>query len=219
MVFILYGLSSFAALGLHINDDYWMSGLTSKSLLSHPYLAKQYIIFQDFENSFPYLISLISIFASIFQSIFQFLMLFLIFNKIGRWFVFLWGMNFFILSLFVIQLSYLPHIEIIIWLTIFLPVTLKKDKIKLFYDDYCNLCKKSMLFFKKFNINDSIEFFAISKSYDVYNKHSLTEKDVKAYMAGIKSGKVYIGYDLYYEIVKANPLYWVFIPFFFSVYA
>ena len=214
IVFIMYGLSSFAALGLHLKDYYWINGLTTKSLLSSAYLSNYYDFFRNLEVSFPNLMSLISINSGITQSVFQFLMIPLVFTLWGRYFVFSWGMIFFLVSLFVLNLSYLPHLELIIWLAIFVPIRFNSEKINIFYDDYCNLCKKVMKFFKLINFNGRFNFVAISKNNEAYSKHNLSEKEVKSYMAGTYKGKVYVGFDLYFIIIRINPLMWGLFPLF-----
>ena len=47
------------------------------------------------------------------------LMIPLLFNKYGFKFIKLWGLGFFLVSLFFIQLGSLPHLELIIWFIIF----------------------------------------------------------------------------------------------------
>lgn len=119
--FILYATISFGALLLHIQDDFWLNGLTTKSLLLNSFLCKHYDWFRWIDGQFPGLLSVLSISATVLQSIFQFLMVGLIFFKTGRRFVFWWGMNFFIISFFFINLSYLPHVEIVYWLLVLSP--------------------------------------------------------------------------------------------------
>lgn len=126
--FFVYGLISFGALLMHVQDYFWINGLTVKSLLSNSYLSLYYNEFRWFETNFPNISSVFSIVAGILQSIFQFFMIFLVFSKIGTFFVKWWGMQFFLISLFVINLSYLPHVEIILWLLILFPsLTIKRN--------------------------------------------------------------------------------------------
>jgi len=135
--FVWYALISLGALTLHIQDDFWIKGLTIKSLLTNSYLCRSYHSFRWIELNFPNLLSFISILGGVAQSVFQFLMLPLIFFVIGRKFIVIWGFNFFVISLFFINLSYLPHIEIIYWALIFirLPQTNKKSTQEFNYQD------------------------------------------------------------------------------------
>lgn len=217
-IFLFYGLISLGAIGYHLLDPYWIDALTIKSLLSNSYLSNSYESFRYLESSFPISISVLSFVGVIGQSLFQFLMMFLVFNKWGNFFVKWWGAQFFIISLFSINLSYLPHIEILLWLMIFFPISLTKEKVKIIYDDHCNLCKKAMLFFKKYNFNNRFEFKALSKNRELYESNNLTEKEVKTYMVGWYKGKIFKGYDLYFRLLIVNPLFWCLIPFFIVGY-
>lgn len=214
IVFLMYGISSFAALALHLKDYYWINGLTTKCLLSSAYLSNYYEFFRILEDLSPTAISLFSISGGIFQSIFQFLMIPLLFVLWGRYFVFFWGINFFLISLFVLNLSYLPHVELIIWLAIFLPINVRSQRVDIFYDDYCSLCKKAMKSLKLMNFNGRYNFVPISNNNEAYSKYDLSEKKVKSYMAGIYKGKVYVGFDLYMILIRINPVLWVLFPLF-----
>ena len=217
-IFFLYGVISLGALGYHIQDEYWMNALTIKSLLSNSYLSDSYLSFRWAENNFPQLVSVLSVIGILGQSLFQFFMLFLIFTKWGGYFVKLWGLQFFVISLLVINLSYLPHIEIILWFIIFYPIKMSQNVISIIYDDHCNLCKKAMMFFKKYNFNNRYKFIALSKNRVLYEEHRLTEKEVKTYMVGWYKGELYKGYDLYFRLMLVNPLFWMLIPLFIIGY-
>ena len=119
--FVFYALLSFVALSFHLVDPFWLSGLTTKSLLTNSYLCKHYQLFRSFEGYAPVALSLFSIFSAIGQSVFQLLMIPLMFWRWGRHFVCLWGFSFFLISLLFIHLSYLPHIELVLWTLIFVP--------------------------------------------------------------------------------------------------
>ena len=214
LIFFIYAFISFGALLYHIVDETWMQGLTIKMLLTNSYLCEHYAMFRSIDAGAPSLFSLMSIGGAIAQSIFQFLMLPLIYFRWGRKFVFWWGLIFFLISFFFINLSMLPHLEILIWLLIFLPITRTRERIQILYDDHCNLCKRAMRFFKLINFNDRIEFLALSTSRAVYEEHGLNEKEVKAYMAGVYRGKVKKGYDLYVVIARINPIMYPLLPLF-----
>ena len=213
--FISYALTSFGALTLHLIDPYWIQGLTLYSALTNSYLFKFYETARYIEAVSPNLLFIVSIIGIILQSIFQFLMIPLIFFKWGRRYVVIWGMIFFLISLIGINLSYLPHVEILFWLLIFFPINTRKQKVKIIYDDYCNLCTNGMRFLKAINFNGRYEFIALSKNKELYEKEGLTEKEVRTYMVGWVGTKKYIGYSLYIEILKVNPLLYILLPFFY----
>ncbi len=212
--FCLYAISSFYALIIHVQDDYWMNGITVKAMLTNSFLCKHALLFRNIESNMPFLIDFISVSGVIFQSIFQILMIPLVFTRIGKVFVVVWGFIFFSISLLFLSLSYLPHLEIIIWFIIFCPIVTSQDKIQILYDDKCNLCKKALKFFKTFNINGMYEFMPISKNQSFITEHALNNDDLIINMTGIYKQKIYKGYDLYALIFLNNPILCVLYPFF-----
>lgn len=183
-------------------------------MLSNSFLCKEALFFRNLELHFPLLVDYISISGIIFQSIFQILMFPLIFFSLGKRFVKIWGFLFFTISLFLLSLSYLPHLELILWSILFCPWVLPKEKIKILYDDKCNLCKKALSVLKSINFNSIYEFSSITKSRELYEYYNLTEVEVKVYMVGFLEGKVYKGYDLYMKIIQINPILFVLYPLF-----
>jgi hypothetical protein len=119
-LFIQYGLTNFGAILIHLQDPYWQSGKTIKTLLTSSYLCHQFALFRWVEWNYPIAFDTFSILAGIAQSIFQLGMIPLaLCSKQGKTVVFLWGSAFFLTSLFCLQLSYLPLVEIVFWLAIF----------------------------------------------------------------------------------------------------
>lgn len=212
--FLLYAISSFYALILHAQDDFWIGGVTVKSMLVNTFLCKNAFVFRHIEKSIPYFLDVISLSAIIGQTIFQILMIPLMFTSLGKKFVIVWGFIFFVISLLCLSLSYLPHLEIILWILIFCPLLTPSSKIRILYDDKCNLCKNALTFFKLFNINSLYEFIAISKNRHYYEKYQLSEEEVKTYMVGFYDEKILKGYDLYLLIFFKNPLLCFIYPFF-----
>lgn len=236
--FILYAISSLYALLLHIQDPYWISGVTVKSMLSNSYLCKHAFIFRDLEYLFPKVFDVISVIVTILQSVFQILMIPLIFFKAGKKYVKIWGFIFFTISLVFLSLSYLPHLELILWLVIFCPFKLENKNISILHDDKCNVASEkiqSKLIFK----NDtyfikSVYFFYLicismfvivnNSKYDRiagYKESAISFK--KAHIAfcksiGIEAPQVFNNVDLsmgdnFMTIKKLKNNKWELIPF------
>ena len=215
LAFFGYGLISLAAVQLHLGDDTWLAGMTVKSLMLNPYFNKYFEFFQYLDHEIPALLSSISIGTIIIQSFFQLFMIPLLFLKIGQKFVFYWGLVFFGVSLVFINLSYLPHIEIVLWAMVFLPVETPRKTVEVFYDDHCNLCKKSIGILKSLDIRDKIIYLPLSKNYERVRQLVCTKDKIKTdSMVGVVNDKVYTGYQLYTKICFINPLLYVLIPIF-----
>lgn len=128
LIFILYAFTSFIAISFHLSDTYWQKGHTVISLFTNSFLSNEYQFFRDLEIKNTKLILIVSQISVILQSIFQLFMLPLMFLKAGRIFVQLHGLLFFLISLFLINLSYLPYVEIFIWILLFGRIRTEKNK-------------------------------------------------------------------------------------------
>lgn len=210
--FLTYALTSLAALLLHIYDPYWVQGLTLQSALTNSYLFKFYDLMRITEELSPNLFYISSAIGVILQSVFQILMIPLIFFNFGRKFIIFWGFIFFIISLIGINLSYLPHVEIIYWLLIFCIVNPNNGNVYILYDDTCGLCTKGIKVLQILNFNGKCKFLGISNNKKLYESKGLTEENVYTYMAGWKDKQVYTGFNLYLEIFKINPILWIALP-------
>ena len=214
IVFFSYAVLSFVALSFHLQDENWLQGKTVYLFFTGAFLSKYYLAFREVQASFPGVFMFFSVVMIIGQSIFQFFMLPLMWFRWGRFFVLFWGFSFFIACLFLVNLSYLPHVELLGWLAIFTRMG-NRTPIRVLYDDRCNFCKKSIWVIRHLNINGSLDFVGLSKASGVIEEYKLDPTDVKIWMYGIDGNAVYKGYDLYFEIVKRNGLLWILVPLFF----
>ena len=210
---ISYGACSYAAIKIHLGDYFWQQGLTVKSLLTNSYLCKYYSFFRSLDVAYPSLLSIASIIASIGQTLFQYLMIPLMFLTLGRWFVFLWGIGFFVVSLICINLSYLPHIELVLWALIFCPAGWNSHRqVSVFYDDRCNLCRGTVRLLTWLNYNSAIKLLPLSTSKDMYRKYGFTDDQMQQEMVGVFKGKPLRGYNLYCVIASVNVLLLPLVP-------
>lgn len=117
--FMVYAASSFCAQFHHIQDAYWLEGKTLQEILTSSYLCRFHQPFLFIESNWPDLIHILSIIGVIGQTIFQFTIPFFVFSKFIRLYCIIWGWVFIINCLIFIQLSYLPLLEVILWLSLF----------------------------------------------------------------------------------------------------
>lgn len=211
IILTAYALISFSAAIYHLHDPSWLNGTTTIELLTNSYLSKFHHFFRSIHLQYPLLFLFFSEFSMIGQTIFQILMIPLLFNKYGIKFIKIWGLGFFLISLFFIQLGYLPHIEIILWFIIFYR---KKDKesVVILYDDFCNLCKNSMKFLKFLNFNNAYQFLPLSKNLKYVEVYNIDRIDVKETMHGFFKNNLYTGYKLYVKLFWVNPFLITFWP-------
>lgn len=117
--FFSYAVCSTCALFFHLNDSFWLSGRTLAEVLTSSYLCRFHTPFILVKEHFPSLLYFYSIFGVIGQTIFQLLILFSLFSKFIHRFTKYWGWIFIINCAVFLQLSHLPFVEIILWISLF----------------------------------------------------------------------------------------------------
>jgi hypothetical protein len=179
--FYAYAISSFSAFYFHINDEAWLKGETLKILFSSSYLCRFNELFLLFDNSYPKTFFIFSQVGVLLHSAFQILLPFAFLNKYIFKFIFFWGWAFFISSFIFIELSYLPILEIILWISLFH----SNDKLK-------HPKIHSSLFIKFATI-----YFLIALSHGYYNTYYRNTFLYKFYkIIGIEAPNVFNKHDL-----------------------
>lgn len=117
--FLSYAIVSLAAVVTHAQDEFWKIGDTVSLMLTGAFLSRYYEFFRGFATSFPSFFAFLSKAGILLQTVFQVVMIPAMFFRVGRKFVFWWGMLFFLSALLLLQLSYLAHLEIVLWMLLF----------------------------------------------------------------------------------------------------
>lgn len=126
---LLYYGNAVAAMSYHFYDPLWLQAKTLQLMFTTGYLNDFYWLFENWRQSSPYTFDFILRTAMIIQGIWELLMLPMMFSRWGRLFVFLQGIGFFILSVLIINLGYLPLVEIVLWALLFAyPSSYNKEK-------------------------------------------------------------------------------------------
>ena len=121
IAFVSYALTSMGAVFFHLQDYFWTHGDTVAAIMTSSFICGQYQFFRSLELNFPLLLKAMSVFAIVSQTVFQLYMIPLMYFRWGRIFVIAWGGIFVLLSATSLQLSYLPYLEIVLWLLLFCP--------------------------------------------------------------------------------------------------
>ena len=196
IAFYGYAMSSFTALLYHLNDTKWCDGDTLSMIFQSSYLCRFHQFFLDLFDTFPTL-TLLSPVGTILHSLFQLLIPLCFFNKYIYKFIKVWGWIFFITCFIFIELSYLPILEIILWLSIFhgresLGLVKFRDKCFLLYTTLIILLSSFHFFFNfhipvygnignRFNISGSLANnfnFNLPNSYHLLKVIGLETPDV-----------------------------------------
>lgn len=119
LTFVTFGAVSLYAALTHIHDRSWWSGVANLYVLSSSYMSKAYLAMDALLDSIPIMALLFSIVSTYIQLAWESTMIPLVFSRYGRVFVIWWGILFFVISAFVLQLGWLAYYELILWAMLF----------------------------------------------------------------------------------------------------
>ena len=205
----------------HYYDTLWTSGDVGPFLLTSTYLSQYPFFFQELISSSSNFLNFLRVLLIIMMTWYFILLPFYYLGGIFRFFIITWGLLFFFISGFILQLGSLAYIEFIFWVYLFWPYftkskIFKQKTVNVLYDDKCNLCDKTINFLNFFDIFKYLKFLPISL-YSHKSKDLGVSKDdllKNIYSWNENDGKIFYGFDFYYLIVKNLPLFWIFYPLF-----
>lgn len=194
-----YGVLTAYAVFYHLQDPYWVDGHTVRVMMVNSYLSSYSAFFRNLELDHPQFMSFFSKIAIYSQSFFQVFFIPLLLFRWGRVATFFWGMGFFLFSFFCLQLSYLPHLEIIFWLACYLafiidePLSLrpKWEESPLFAYFIFLLVVNSTLFYQSRSMKNYRNLFALSAP-NVFNFNDLKMANKFPVYYCVDQGKVLV---------------------------
>ena len=213
LVLFLFWCLCVRAMAFHFDDSYWLNGKTLQLLFTTPYLTDHYLYFQKFSQMFPLAYDLLCKAGLFIQSFWELLLFPLMYFWWGRIFVMTQGIAFFLASIFILILGYLPYYEICMWIFLFnYPHCLNLKQGSLYYDDRCNLCKKTVNLLKFFDFYDCIEVTGLSQApKEIKNVFS---KDIQIVYQ--ERNNIYSAFNAYYRICKNIVPFCLLFPLFFA---
>ena len=218
IVLFMYSLVCIYSLATHLNESAWMTGLVGPLLLSSSYMSPFYETFRLIFESSPnaVLFSRISLYVMI--AWYACIIPFVLIGGLLRAFVIVWGVLFFVLSTFFLGLGSLGEIEIVLWFALFWPARWGLNglkEIKIYYDDKCNLCDKTLQFFCAIDIFNRIETKPLSKNFQSLEKLGVSHEEAlnDLYVVDTKNNKITFGYNMYYLLSTKIFLLFPIFPF------
>lgn len=201
----------------HLHDDAWLSGLIiawiSLSPGSNPHLSDLAWHFYEASPWFFVNFSKLSIFGMFIWYVALIPGLFL--HVISRTFVILWGFIFFLISAFILPLSFLGFFELAFWFVLFATGPAFGSRpigtLSVFFDDRCNLCDRTVKTVAFLDLYSRITFRPIRRNVEFANDYGVTLQQGLTDLVGIDSvaGKRYDGYALYETMAKRIALLWI----------
>lgn len=203
-----YGVVCLYSVFFHFTDPAWMEGYANALLLTSSYLSQHYALFREWFAAYP-VIGLRLAEAALYAMIAWELLLlpFVLIGAFTRNLVVVWGVLFFLVSTFVLQLGWLPYYEYVFWAVLFWQGAWLnasgRATIELLYDDRCNLCDRTVRFLSRADLFGIVSFRPLSRNADLLRQHGISSGDALQDLYGIdQRGRVFAGYDLYTELAR-----------------
>lgn len=203
----------------HLNDEAWLSGFVISWTLLSPAANPKYaeIVWWLHEN-FPWLAVNLGRIAC--YGMFVWYIALLPAVIIGGLFlriIVIWSLAFFLISTFVLPLSYLGVYELLFWFALFAKGPIfggKENKIVVFFDDRCNLCDRTVRFLSLVDIFHLLDFLPIRSNLELARKYGITLEVGLQDLVGVQlqSQRVYQGYSLYSKLTRIILLLWPLAP-------
>lgn len=217
MTISTYWLVCIFSLMMHLSEEAWMTGVAGPHLLTNAFIGKysDAFIWMLEQGSIPIVLAKVSLWAMLPWYFLVMPGLFL--GKSIRTYIIIWGILFFILSLFFLQLGWLGEFEFLFWAALFISPTMlgKRGDIKIAYDDRCNLCDRTVNFLKRIDIFGRIELKPVSQNIDWLKKNNIAVEDAMTDLFGVidtKNRDIYSGYSLYETLSRKLVLLWIAYP-------
>ncbi len=195
------------SLMMHLKESAWMNGSAGPLLLTNNFMSLFQAEFQHFFELGPWavLIGKVSLWAML-----PWYLVVLPFVLLGGWwrtYVIAWGLLFFTLSLFVLQLGWLAEFEFLFFAGLFWQKAFlgPQRSLQIAYDDRCNLCDRTINVVKFCDIFGRTELKPVSKNADWLAQNGIEPAAAMADLHGVEVNRddhVTKGYEFYLTLSR-----------------
>lgn len=205
----------------HIHDPAWVSGNVLNWVMLSPSSNPLYsdLAWQVYQWS-PYF------FVNFFRlSILGMIVWYLLFlpGLFAGWYVrtaiILWGLAFFLISTFILPLSYLGPYELVFWFFLYLHIPAfsasPKRSLIVLFDDRCNLCDRTVKILSWLDVFGVLTFLPIRRNIETAARFNVTLEEGLTDLVGIEeaTGRRFGGYALYEALATRLFFLWPAWPF------
>jgi predicted DCC family thiol-disulfide oxidoreductase YuxK len=202
------------SLSQHLGEPAWMNGTAAPLLLTNTYMSSWHEFFNSLFTSNELFVLLAKCSMWLMMLWYFCIIPAILLGGIWRNYIIIWGLLFFTLSLTVLELGSLAEIEFIFWAAIFWTKTgiLNKEKYRVFYDDKCNLCDKTIQVICKVDLFSMVKLKPISENITELEALQISQDSAMQNIHGVIQGETYAGYDFYLTLSKQIIILWPLYP-------
>lgn len=195
---------------MHLNEEAWMTGVAGPLLLSNNFMSNFDVEFVEFFQSGAFAVHLGRISLWLMLPWYLLLLPAVLFGGYIRLYAIIWGLAFFFLSRFVLQLGWLAEFEFLFWVGLFWQSTFigKQGDLQVAYDDRCNLCDRTVNVIRRLDIFDRVALRPLSKNKEWLSRNGVEPDFAMADLYGFFGNSPMIiksGYQ-FYELLASRLL-------------
>ena len=208
-----YWLVCVYSLMMHLSEQAWMTGIAGPHLLANQFMSR----FADeftwiFQSGGETAITLARVSLWLMMPWYALVLPLVLIGGWARRYVIVWGILFFALSLFVLQLGWLAEFEFLFWAGLFIGPALlgRQDDLGVAYDDRCNLCDRTVNFIRRIDLFGRIQLRPVSQNKDWLGERGIATEDALTDLYGVEagSGRISSGYRFYERLTRKLVLLW-----------
>ncbi|UIK07967.1 thiol-disulfide oxidoreductase DCC family protein [Neorhizobium galegae] len=194
------------SLSIHLAEPAWMSGSAGPMLLTNNFMSRYSTEFSWLlsQGPIPVFLARVSLWAML--PWYLLLLPFVLLGGVFRKYVIVWGLLFFGLSLFVLQLGWLAQFEFLFLAALFWTKTFISgaNRLQVAYDDRCNLCDRTVTFVKAVDLFRRVHLKPLSKNIPWLLEVGIDPDDAQKdlYAVDASNGKAVKGYEFYVLLSK-----------------
>lgn len=211
-----YWLVCVYSLSMHLNEASWMNGTAGPLLLSSNFMNKYYGLFTHFFVDHDWAVHVARISLWMMLPWYLLLMPAVLLGGAPRRYAILWGLLFFCLSKFLLQLGWLAEIEFLFWAGLFWSRTGigQLGRFAIAFDDTCNLCDRTVRFVRIVDVFERTQLKPASKNKPWLAEYGITYERAMEDLHGIDTatGRYVAGYDFYITLARQLVLLWPLYP-------
>jgi predicted DCC family thiol-disulfide oxidoreductase YuxK len=211
-----YWLVCLFSLAVHLNEPAWKTGTAGPLLFTNNFMSRPHEFMADLfaGNHWAVLIARFLMWSML--PWYALLVPCVLIGSIARIYAITFGSLFFVFSLAVLQLGWLPEIELLLWAAIFwsrVGIT-TPQRFSVVFDHSSKLCERTVRFVRVVDVFDRTKLVSIAENPDWLQSHGISSDEAVSDGHDIDkvTGRLLSGYDVCLETSRHVVLLWPVYP-------
>ncbi len=213
---LCYWLVCLYSLAVHLNEPAWKTGTAGPLLFTNNFMSRPHEFMADLFAGNDWVVFFARLLMWSMLPWYALLVPCVLIGSIARIYAITFGFLFFLFSLAVLQLGWLPEIELLLWAAIFWSragIT-TPERFSVAFDDRSKLSDRTVRFVRAVDVFDRVKLVSASENPDWLQSHGISSDQAMSDPRGVDTvrGRVVSGYDVYIGVSRHVVLLWPVYP-------